>query len=104
MFDYDKVKEAVDRIIKATNPRMIVIFGSVARREARDDSDLDILVVFDRVENATESYVKVARQFIGLGIPFDIVVMDYDKYLRFKDNEYSFTHEIVSTGEVVYAQ
>lgn len=104
MFDYDKVNEAVDRIVKATNPRIVVIFGSVARREARDDSDIDVLVVFDHVENETETYVKVARQFLGLGVPFDIIVMDYDKYLRYKDNEYSFTHEIMLTGEVVYAQ
>lgn len=104
MFDYGKVSEVVDRIVKATNPRIVVIFGSVARREARDDSDIDVLVVFDHVENETEAYVKVARQFLGIGVPFDIIVMDYDKYLRYKDNEYSFTHEIVSTGEVVYAQ
>ncbi len=45
MFDYSKVDEAVRRIVDATHPRMITIFGSVSRREARDDSDLDILVV-----------------------------------------------------------
>lgn len=102
MFDYSKVDLAIDRIVRATDPRIVIVFGSVARRDARDDSDLDVLVVFDRIEDETEAYVRVARQFIGLGIPFDIVVMEYDRYLRFKDDEYSFTHEIVTTGMVVY--
>ncbi len=104
MFDYGKVDEAVDRIVKATDPRIVVIFGSAARREAADDSDIDVLVVFDRVEDRTKAYAEVARQFLGLGVPFDIIVMDYDGFLRYKDNELSFTHEIMSTGKVAYSR
>lgn len=104
MFDYTKVDEAIRRIITAVNPKMIIVFGSVARHEARDDSDLDILVVFDKVENERALYATIARQFIGLKLPFDLVIMSYDKLLHYKQNKYSFTHEIVSTGEIVYAQ
>ncbi len=104
MFDYGKVDEAVDRIVKATDPRIVVIFGSAARREAADDSDIDVLVVFDRVEDRTKAQAEVARQFLGLGVPFDIIVMDYDSFLRYKDNEFSFTHEIMSTGKVAYSR
>ena len=104
MFDYSKVDEAIRRIINATNPKMIIVFGSVSRREARDDSDLDILVVFDKVESERDLYAIIARQFVGLRLPFDLVVMSYDDFLHYRDNEYSFTHEIVSTGEVVYVQ
>lgn len=104
MFDYGKVGMAIDMIVRETDPRVIIVFGSVARREARDDSDLDLLVVFDRVENRTECYARIARQFLGLDIPFDIMVMDYDEFLRYKENELSFTHEIVTTGEVAYVR
>ena len=51
MFDYAKVDEAISRIVDATDPRMIVVFGSVSRHEAEDGSDLDLLVVFDEVES-----------------------------------------------------
>ncbi|MBR1974125.1 MAG: nucleotidyltransferase domain-containing protein, partial [Candidatus Methanomethylophilaceae archaeon] len=51
MFDYGKVETVIGRIVENVDPDMIVVFGSVARREARDDSDLDILVVFDRPYN-----------------------------------------------------
>ncbi len=102
LFDYAKVDEAISRIVDATDPRMIVVFGSVSRHEAEDGSDLDLLVVFDDVESERDLYATIARQFVGLGLPFDLVVMSYADFLRYKDNGYSFTHEIVTTGKVVY--
>lgn len=103
MFDYAKVDEAISRIVDATDPRMIVVFGSVSRHEAEDGSDLDLLVVFDEVESERDLYATIARQFVGLGLPFDLVVMSYADFLRYKDNGYSFTHEILTTGKVVYS-
>ena len=104
MFDYGKVDEAVKRIIDSVDPKMIILFGSVARREARDDSDMDVLVVFDGDIDEKEMYRRVSGLFVGLRLDFDLIVMGYGDFERYKDNEYSFTHEIVSTGEVVYAQ
>ncbi len=104
MFDYSKVDEAVRRIVDATHPRIITIFGSVSRREARDDSDLDILVVFDEVENEKVLYATIARQFVGLRLPFDLVIASYEDYLYYKERRYSFIHEIATTGEVVYSE
>ena len=104
VFDYAKVDVAINRIIEAVDPKMIIVFGSVARREARDNSDLDILVVFDEVDSERVLYAVIARQFIGLKLPFDLVIMSYGDFLHYRDNVQSFTHEIVSTGKVVYSQ
>lgn len=102
LFDYAKVDEAISRIVDATDPRMIVVFGSVSRHEAEDGSDLDLLVIFDEVESERDLYAIISRQFVGLGLPFDLVVMSYADFLRYKDNGYSFTHEIVTTRKVVF--
>lgn len=102
MFDYSKVDEAVRRIVEATDPRMVIVFGSVARHEAKDGSDLDLLVVLDRVENRKMMYASIARQFVGLKLPFDLFVLSYDDYSSHKDRRYSFVHEIATTGEVAY--
>ena len=104
MFDYSKVDEAIRRIIDVADPKMIIVFGSVARHEAKDHSDLDLLVIFDKVENQKETYAMIARQFIGLRLPFDLIVMGYDDFTYYKDRKYSFAHEIATTGEIVYAQ
>lgn len=104
MFDYTKVDEVIKRIISAVNPKLIIVFGSVARREARDDSDLDILVVFEGDVDEKQMYYEISGLFIGLRLPFDLLIMSEAKFNHYKDKNYSFTHKIVTTGEVVYAQ
>ena len=41
---------AVQDVVRAAAPRRIVLFGSVARGDEGPDSDLDLLVVFDRID------------------------------------------------------
>jgi hypothetical protein len=40
VFDYSVVDEVVDAIAKDVSPRKMIIFGSAARYEAGDDSDI----------------------------------------------------------------
>lgn len=104
MFDYARVETVVQRIVDRSDPKIIIIFGSVACHRARDDSDLDLLVVFDRPFDQKQMYYDLSGLFIGLRLPFDLVIMSYDDYVHYKDLDQSFTHEIVSTGEVVYSR
>ena len=104
MFDYDKVDLVVRRIITNANPRKIVIFGSVARHEAKDGSDLDILVVFNDDCDLNDAYIKVKGSFVGLKLPSDVVVMSMSEFNHYSKDEQSFTYEMVTTGDVVYAQ
>lgn len=47
MFDYDLAKDVIDEMVGVFSSKMIIVFGSVARDEAEDRSDLDLLVVMD---------------------------------------------------------
>ena len=40
------VDQMVRRIVERFDPERIILFGSLARDEARADSDVDLLVVF----------------------------------------------------------
>ena len=85
MFDYTKVGTVVQRIIHQSDPKVVIIFGSVARYEAEDDSDLDILVVFDKPVNQKQMYYELSVCFVGLGLPFDLLIMSYEDYVHYKD-------------------
>ena len=104
MFDYEKVDTAINRIIKNVNPNMIIVFGSVARREAKEDSDLDLLVIFNEPYDRKDMIKRISKQFIGLRLAYDLIIMTKEEYDHYKSDEYSFEHEIMTTGEVVYAQ
>ena len=43
-----KLRGCIDEIRRRFSVRNLSIFGSIARDESTDDSDIDVLVVFDR--------------------------------------------------------
>lgn len=102
MFDYSLVDETVKRIVEKFSPEKVIIFGSVARREADEHSDLDILVVMESDELPYLRSVPIRVAVAGIRVPKDIIVMTPSEFEEKKDNEFSFTHEIVRTGVVAY--
>ena len=76
------IQSAVDRIVAAVQPSKVILFGSYARGDADEGSDIDLLVVEAEVENRGEEMVKLrlAVGWIGKGV--DILVCseaDYEK-------------------------
>ncbi len=63
---------------------------------------LDTLVVFDKIKNQKEICVLVKKQFRNFLLPSNVFVMDISEFNHGKDDKFSFTHEIVTTGTVVY--
>ena len=68
------LSEAVDRIVRKFHPIRIILFGSWARGSAREDSDLDLLVVLPKVEHKRKATIEVLRALNGLPITKDVIV------------------------------
>lgn len=66
--------EVVDRIVHKFHPVRIILFGSWARGTAREDSDLDLLVVLPKVEHKRKAAIEVLRALNGLPITKDVIV------------------------------
>lgn len=96
------VDKIVERIATVFSPRLIIVFGSVARHEAGDHSDLDILVVMDADLRGAKRAVAIHKQTNDFMMPMDVFVLTPSEYEANKDNEHSFVSEIVRTGTVVY--
>ena len=100
----DKYRKAVDefveRVLDKYSDRIdsIILFGSVARGEAKEESDIDILVV-TKVED-----FRLRRTLIG--IAFDILLqtgenisvkaISKDDFERYKN--FSFLSSVISEG------
>lgn len=77
------VPDAVDRIVERFAPERVVLFGSVASGTESPDSDVDLLVVFDHIEERRHDVaVSIQRALDGIGAPVDIVVTDQDEIAR----------------------
>src|SRR5574342_449148 len=68
------LNEVIDRIARKFNPVRIILFGSWARGEAREDSDLDLLIVLPKVEHKRKAAIEILRSLNGLPISKDVVV------------------------------
>ena len=69
----------VGRIVHLVDPVRIVLFGSPARGDAREDSDYDILVIVQDVPNRRAMRIAIGRALDDLPISKDIVVVPLDE-------------------------
>ena len=74
MIDQARINQAVALLVDAAHPGRIVLFGSHARGDAREDSDLNFLVIQAHVENRAGEVVRLRRVLRSLRIAVDIVV------------------------------
>ncbi|MCL2712854.1 MAG: nucleotidyltransferase domain-containing protein [Methanomassiliicoccaceae archaeon] len=102
MFDYNLVDNIVKRIVSDFDPHMVVIFGSVANRTAKEGSDLDLFVVMDTELTYYRRAPAILRKLLDVPIPMDILVVTPEEYETNKNNEASFMFDILRTGVIIY--
>ncbi len=78
-----EIKEKITPILQKSEVQYAGVFGSVARGEARPDSDVDILVKF-RGRPTFSSYLKLDEELRGqLGMKVDLITEGaLNKFLR----------------------
>ena len=102
MFDYSLVDDIVDSIVDGFDPERIHIFGSVARREARDDSDVDIVIVMDTHLDRVRRTIPVRLALLRYRVDKDIIVVTPCELTEFTIDERSFYNTVSDTGVLAY--
>jgi uncharacterized protein len=74
MISEKKIEEAANVLANGAHPCKIILFGSYARGEARQDSDLDFLVIEPNVPNKRNEMVRLRNLLRPMRIPADVVV------------------------------
>lgn len=102
MFDYSLVDDIVDSIIDGFAPEKIYIFGSVARHEARDGSDVDLMIVMDTDLDRIRRTIPIRLSLLQYRVDKDIIIVTPNELTEFTKNEYSFFNMILDTGVLAY--
>jgi len=99
------VDEIVRRIAERFSPEKIILFGSHARGDARDDSDIDLLVLFEDVPDPHARAADVYEALIGCTeLPKDIVVSTTARFERYRDVVNTVYWPASREGRIVYAR
>jgi uncharacterized protein len=100
--DRKLLETIVRRILAASKPEKIILFGSAARGEMGPDSDLDILVVAE-CEHRRNTARKIRRALFGIGMPIDIIVAKPQDLERYGDSIGLIYRPALREGIVLYA-
>ena len=97
------VPEIVAQLTKVTEPRRIILFGSVARGDDGPDSDIDIMVVLDSLEyTERHEWMTRLRTAIEVPAPIQIFVTDERECSRRRDVIGSMHYWPLREGKVVF--
>jgi predicted nucleotidyltransferase len=97
-----RLDEITKRIVRASNPEKIILFGSHARGDFMPDSDLDLLVIISGVVRPRAESTRLRRALRGLLVPVDIVVATPEQIERLGHVRGLIYHTTLSEGKVVY--
>jgi len=98
------IDKIVSIIVSLIDPDQIVLFGSYARGENKETSDIDLLVLKRNLQNTKTLTDNLYMSFFDnkIKIPVDLLVLDYDKYNNLK-NEICYIYKTISKeGKLIY--
>lgn len=105
MLSPQAIQSAVDRLIGAAHsPLKVILFGSYARGDAKEASDLDLLVVEAEVPNIAEEYGRLRGAIGSLGTGVDLLIYPINELERRQNWQTSPIFDAVRPGEALYAR
>lgn len=86
MISEEKIHEATQRLAEMFHPQKIILFGSQARGNMDEHSDVDLLVICPFEGSRRALMVAMDRTLSGIGFARDIVILtpeefDRDRYI-----------------------
>ncbi|MDP2827805.1 MAG: nucleotidyltransferase domain-containing protein [Sulfuricellaceae bacterium] len=74
MLSANTIAQAVSRVVATANPTKVILFGSYARGDAGEESDLDLLVIEPAIASAGLEMVRLRNAVGHIGIGVDVLV------------------------------
>ncbi len=87
------IAKAVELLREAAAPKRIILFGSHARGEAGEESDVDFLIVEPFVSDCVAEMVRLRRVLSPLRIPVDVLVVSEDSFRDWSDTPGNVAYE-----------
>ena len=102
MISEQTIQHAAYLLGEAARPSRVILFGSYARGDAQEDSDLDFLVVEPTLQDKFREMVRLRQVLRPLLVPADVLVCSQDELVRQQDSCSSAVYWALREGRVVY--
>lgn len=96
------LQEIAARIVRVMQPDKIILFGSRGRGDARQDSDIDLLVIAPSTEARYRRAVPLYGALSDIIMPMDIMVYSPEEVEEWSEVQQAFVTTAVREGKVLY--
>ena len=101
-FNNTLVNQIVSRIKEVCSPVKIILFGSAARGEMHENSDLDFLVIVSNSTPRRKTAQMIYRNIIDIGYAADIIVVTEGDVEEYKNIDGTVIKPALSEGNMIY--
>jgi len=102
----DMIDRITQRIVSEVHPQRILLFGSWARGQVNQDSDIDLLVIerepFGESRSRRKEATRIWRCLSRFRIPTDILVYSTNEVDQWKDSSHHVIGRAIREGKVLY--
>jgi uncharacterized protein len=104
----DVLSDIGQAIVREVAPERIYLFGSRARGEARQDSDVDLLIVvsepFGPEHSRFQEINRVYRALSSFRIPIDVLLYSSDEFAKWSQSLNHVVAHCSREGKLLYAR
>ncbi len=98
----EQINGIISKIAESYKPEKIILFGSYAKGEETDDSDLDILVLKNTKDGFFNRIRAVRKILQPQRVPMDILVYTPEEFEQKKNETNHIVYIINKEGKVFY--
>jgi predicted nucleotidyltransferase len=98
------IDKIISIIVSLASPDQIILFGSYARGNNTEKSDIDLLIIKQGLKNGRKMSGSIYIAFLEneIGIPVDLLTIDYDRYIELNNKTGYIYKTIKEEGKVIY--
>lgn len=100
----EAIANMVRRLVDGFTPDTVILFGSHARGDADEDSDVDLLVVVPDVTERRSLAFEMRRALRTAALPKDIFVLSRSEHDRDRNIPGTIAYPAAREGVVLYAR